>query len=324
MEQQILRIYYIDTIKVAAIFAVVLIHTVANTLYSSSPDEMLFVHANLLDSLSRFCVPVFFMASGALLLSRDYDILQFYKRRLFRIIPVLIFWSLLYLVFRIVVQGEEMGVLQSVMMFFDGQIYYHLWFLYVIVILYLLSPFMRRLIVSMNGVEAKILFALWFTLAIAAPHIEAVFGLKFGFAYRELGAYSGYFMLGYYLHRIEFKRPFLFLFLFLLSSSAICYLTGYLSSQKGELFAAFYDYATPLVFLQAVSVFALFKSFDGAKSLEYIAKLSPLVLGVYLLHPLVLEQLNFIDDLTLKAVFVFILSLVIVRTFHFLGLKKIV
>jgi surface polysaccharide O-acyltransferase-like enzyme len=319
-----LRIYYIDAIKVAAIFAVVLIHTFANTLYSSSSDEMLFAHANLLDSLSRFCVPVFFMASGAVLLSRDYDISQFYKRRLFRIIPVLIFWSLIYLIVRIVVKGEEIGVLQSIMMFFDGQIYYHLWFLYVIVTLYLLSPFMRRLIISMNGVEAKILFALWFTLAIAVPHIEVVFELKFGFAYRELGAYSGYFMLGYYLSRIEFKRPIFFLFLFLFSSSAIFYLTGYFSLQKGEFFAAFYDYATPLVFLQAVTMFAIFKSFETAKPLEYAAKLSPLVLGVYLIHPLILEQLNFIDDLTLKAVFVFILSLVAVRTLHLLGLKKIV
>ncbi len=318
-----MRIYYLDSLKVLAIFAVILIHSAANALYANSPDTPLFVYANALDSLSRFCVPVFFMASGAVLLSRDYDIWQFYKKRLFRIIPVLVFWSLVYLLFRVFVKDEEMGVLKAITIFFGGHVYYHLWFLYTIIVLYLLSPFMRRLVLSLSSVEATILFALWFVMAVAMPHAEAVMELKFGFAYRELGAYSGYFMLGYYLSRIEFRRPVVFLSLFIVSSSAIFYLTGYFSLQKGELFAAFYDYATPLVFLQAISMFALFKSFETAKSLEYIAKLSPLVFGVYLLHPLILEQSDFIDDLTLKAFFVFVSSLAAIKALGYLGFKRV-
>jgi len=318
-----LRIYYLDAIKVLAILAVVLIHSASTPLYTTTPDDTLFMYANLLDSISRFCVPVFFMASGAAILSRDYEIGEFYRKRFSKIIPVLVFWALVYLAFRVFVKGEHIGVLQAAMMFFDGHVYYHLWFLYVIVILYLLSPFMRRLVVSLSREEASVLFGVWFAIAVLLPHVEAVSGLKFGFVYKEFGAYSGYFILGYYLSRAEFKRPLVSVAVFAVSSLAIFYLTGLLSLEKGELVGTFYDYSSPLVFLQGVSIFLLFKSLDSAKSFEYIAKLSPLVFGVYLLHPLVLEYSGFIEDLALKAVFVFAISLLLVRLFCYFGFKRV-
>lgn len=317
------RIHYLDTLKVLAIFAVVLIHSASTPLYTMTPDDALFAYANLLDSVSRFCVPVFFMASGAVILSRDYEIGEFYAKRLFRIVPVLLFWACVYLAFRVFVKGEHIGVLQAVMSFFDGHVYYHLWFLYVIVILYLLSPFMRRLVVAMSGVEAKVLLAIWLLVAVFAPQLELALGVKFGFAYRELGAYSGYFMLGYYLNRQDFKKPFALLAIFAASAFAMFYLTAQASLEKGELVGIFYDYSTPLVVLQGVSLFLLFKSFEGAKAFEHIAKLSPLVFGVYLLHPLVLEYSGFIDDLALKAVFVFALSLALVRLLCYSGFKRV-
>jgi surface polysaccharide O-acyltransferase-like enzyme len=317
------RIYYLDSLKVLAIFAVVLIHTASTSLYTTTPDDTLFAYANFLDSISRFCVPLFFMASGAAILGRDYEIVDFYRKRLTKIIPVLVFWALVYLAFRVFVKGEHIGVLQAAMMFFGGHVYYHLWFLYVIVILYLLSPFMHRLVVSLSREEALILFGVWIVVAVVLPHVESVSGLRFGFVYRELGAYSGYFVLGYYLSRLEFKRPLVSLAIFAASSLAIFYLTSLLSVEKGELVGTFYDYSSPLVFLQGVSMFLLFKSFERAKSFEYLAKLAPLVFGVYLLHPLVLEYSGFIADLTTKAVFVFAVSLLLVRLLCYSGFKRV-
>lgn len=292
-------------------------------LYTSAPEDTLFVYANFLDSVSRFCVPLFFMASGAAILGRDYEIVDFYRKRLSKIIPVLVFWALVYLAFRVFVKGEHIGVFQAAMMFFGGHVYYHLWFLYVIVILYLLSPFMRRLVVSMSRAEALVLFGVWIAVAVLLPHVESVSGLRFGFVYREMGAYSGYFVLGYYLSRMEFKKPLISIAIFVASSLAIFYLTGVLSLEKGELVGTFYDYSSPLVFLQGVSAFLLFKSFENAKSFEYIAKLAPLVFGVYLFHPLALEYSGFIGDLTLKAAFVFAFSLIIVKVLCITGFRRI-
>lgn len=317
------RIYYLDTLKVVAIFAVVLIHSASTPLYTMSPDDALFAYANLLDSVARFCVPVFFMASGAVLLSRDYDIADFYRKRLSKIIPVLVFWSVLYVAFRVLVNGEPFEPMKTVMSFFGGHIYYHLWFLYIIVIMYLLAPFMRRLILAITPKEAFLLFLVWLALAVVLPHLESVSGLKFGFAYRELGAFCGYFMLGYYLSKTEFDRSFAALAVFAVASVTIFYLTGVFSLQKGELFGAFYDYSSPLVFIQGVSIFLAFKAFDGAKPFVHVAKLAPLVFGVYLLHPIVLEYAYFLDDLLLKTALVFTFSLLCVKALCLLGLNRI-
>lgn len=318
-----MRIFYLDSLKVIAIFAVVLIHSASMPLYTSSPDSSIFAYANLLDSFSRFCVPVFFMASGAVLLGRDYEISEFYRKRLTKIIPVLLFWSAIYLAFRVFVKGEPFEPIRAAMMFFGGHIYYHLWFLYVIVILYLLAPFMRKLILAMNSKEAFTLFVLWLGVAVFLPHIESVSGMKFNFAYRELGAYSGYFMLGYYLSRTQFSKPFAALLMFVSSSAVIFYLTAVMSAQKGELYGAFYDYSSPLVLVQGVSMFLIFKGFENARVFDYVAKLAPLVFGVYLLHPIILEYSSFVDDLALKALLVFTLSLVVVKALCISGFRRV-
>lgn len=299
-----------------------LIHAASTPLYTLSPDEALFAYANLLDSFGRFAVPLFFMASGAVLLSRDYDIFEFYKKRLLRIIPTLLFWAVVYLFFRVFAKGEYITLKAALTSFFSGQVYYHLWFLYVIVILYLMAPFMRRLIVAMSGREAFLLLVVWLIVAVILPHIESVSGVKFAFSYREFGAYSGYFVLGFYLSRMHFSKPLAAALMFALSSFAIFYLTGVFSLQKGEFVRLFYDYSSPLVFIQGVSIFLFFKSYDGAKAFKHVAKLAPLVFGVYLVHPIVLEYSDFISDLTLKALFVFCASIGVVKILCYSALKR--
>jgi surface polysaccharide O-acyltransferase-like enzyme len=121
---------------------------------------------------------------------------------------------------------------------------------------------------------------------------------------------------------MKFLKPLVAALIFALSSFGIFYLTGVFSLQKGELFGAFYDYSSPLVFIQAVSIFLFFKSLDGAKAFWYVAKLAPLVFGVYLVHPIILEYSSFVSDLTLKALFVFFVSLGIVRILCYSGLKR--
>lgn len=306
------RSLYLDAAKVFAIFSVVVIHVASEELYKTSLGSNAFIYANLLDSFARFCVPLFFMASGAVLLSKDYDAKSFYKKRAARILPALLVWSFVYLLFRVFAHGESIGILKGVLMVFGGQVYYHLWFLYVIAIAYLLTPFMRRLVVSISVFEARVLFAVWFVLAIAAPQIESASGIKFGFKYGELGVYCGYFMLGFYLSRLEFKKPLLALTAYILSSLAIFSLTYLFSLKNGALTVVFYDYATPLIFVQSVSLFLFFKNIDNQKTIKVLAPLSAITFGVYLLHPIVLESLDFISEPFAKSFAVFVLSALIV------------
>ena len=90
----------LDAARWLAAVAVVLLHSAA--LIVSDPAAYgggAWLAANLYDSAARWCVPVFVMVSGALLLDpgKPQDALKFYSRRMARICAPLVFLSLIHI-----------------------------------------------------------------------------------------------------------------------------------------------------------------------------------------------------------------------------------
>lgn len=114
----------------------------------------------------------------------------------------------------------------------------------------------------------------------------------------NLAFYSGYFLLGYFLeHRWKKKIPSRWLLLTLLGTIAVFTLLGQMDAiQKGQPAGIFYGYFCLPVCLEAVCLFLLFKNI-GAERLRgkwsgTIAFVSKATMGIYLLHPFVLERLD--------------------------------
>ena len=84
------RIFWLDATRVTAIFGVVLLHAAAPHLsqFGTSPVEDWHV-ANIINAATRPSVPLFFMASGALLLQRTIGLHEL-KPRLTRLIVPLV------------------------------------------------------------------------------------------------------------------------------------------------------------------------------------------------------------------------------------------
>jgi surface polysaccharide O-acyltransferase-like enzyme len=119
----------ISLLRILATFSVIVIHV-------SGPFVVKFGEissfdwnvANFFDSISRYSVPLFFMISGSLLLSQDYGFIEFLKKRLVKIVPPFLFWSLLYSILnRHVFSSEIFNVSKLVKDIFYGS-EYHLWF----------------------------------------------------------------------------------------------------------------------------------------------------------------------------------------------------
>lgn len=97
-----------------------------------------------LDLAFIWSVPVFVMISGALVLdpaahSRGPG--AFYRRRFARILPALVVWHLIYLLFvRQAIEEKPVSLVELRTMAVDGDFYGALWFLWVIVGLYLVAP----------------------------------------------------------------------------------------------------------------------------------------------------------------------------------------
>lgn len=67
---------YLDLLRIISALAVIVIHLASDRLVFSTPNSFEWQSLNLLNSISRFCVPVFVMISGALFLEKKY---HYYK-----------------------------------------------------------------------------------------------------------------------------------------------------------------------------------------------------------------------------------------------------
>lgn len=90
------HIGWIDSLRVLACFMVVFSHCCDGFVAQFDADRASFLTGTMLGSLMRSCVPLFVMITGVLLLPlpQSYTLGGFYRRRVGRIIPPLVFWSL--------------------------------------------------------------------------------------------------------------------------------------------------------------------------------------------------------------------------------------
>lgn len=89
---------YITVLRTLACFAVILLHYSGSYTYRFGVPT--FNHGILVFTLTVFCVPIFVMVSGALLLQKSIPIGEFYKKRTLRILLPFLFWSAVYLLFK--------------------------------------------------------------------------------------------------------------------------------------------------------------------------------------------------------------------------------
>src|SRR5690606_39050828 len=95
------RLDRLDAARWLAALAVVLLQCAAQAVSDADAyGSRDWLAANLYDSAVRWCVPVFVMVSGALMLdgNKPLEARQFYARRAARICAPLIFWTVFYLI----------------------------------------------------------------------------------------------------------------------------------------------------------------------------------------------------------------------------------
>ena len=144
------RLPFVGWLRVVAIAAVVLVHAsgpvAVRTDLRGTP---VWYVASVFNGGTRWCVPLFVVVSGALLLqprTMASGIGSFYRRRMVRLLPALVFWHVAYLVFRVVVRGQTLtpsGVVRDLL---TGNVYTAMYFFWLILGLYLVAPFLWRVV----------------------------------------------------------------------------------------------------------------------------------------------------------------------------------
>ncbi len=209
------RVHYFDYLRLFAMLGVILMHEASGLLRSEL--TLGWFGVDLLTSLAFTAVPLFFMMSGALLLSRDEtaDLDRLWKKRLPKLLVPLLFWSVIS-VFWLWHTGaktlEEIpGAIASAL---NDPVYVHLWYLYTLAGFYLLSPLLRRMVQALDRRLSRyllLLMAAVVLLDIILPLVPGKYANLFNWwIARELKFFDGHlfaFLLGYYLHRTERRFP---------------------------------------------------------------------------------------------------------------------
>src|ERR1700679_1783645 len=102
MQNEKERLSWMDNLRALATFGVIFLHVSYLLLgkFDKTPGTFKTWWAgNIYDSSVRFCVPVFLMLSGALVLGNHMPLTIFLKRRFTRLLFPFIFWSIIYMFF---------------------------------------------------------------------------------------------------------------------------------------------------------------------------------------------------------------------------------
>ena len=255
---------------------------------------------NIYNSLARVCVPLFVMVSGALLLdSRKNESLNvFFRKRVGRIALTFAFWSIAYFAWRFFINNEAVSYETIVEGFISGP-YYHFWFFYMLVGLYLITPILRVVVANSNRKTLKYFIGIWFFGTAIVPLFSLQASISLENNLFVLVGWIGYYFLGEFLKTIKLRKTILYGLLFLGWSSTIIatyFITLYMGGINSYFF---YDYLSLNVILASIALFTLLyqipnRKFENISSRAkwLIGKLGQNTLPIYMLHVMILEVLQ--------------------------------
>lgn len=301
MSHQERKLEWIDNLRVIATVSVILLHISASLAlrYNTLPLFKWWV-GNAVDGFTRYCVPVFVMISGSLLLGKEYSISSFLKKRFLRVFLPFLFWALAYCFFYWYVlpikkQPHGSAIIQWTWELISNGISYHFWFIYMLLGLYVIIPLINPFIKKLSDKNLIIILIIWAT-SIFINSLFTIFLKKeniFSFYFCKLYGYLGYLILGYYLstHDILEKKSLATGLLIWISGCVVTIFgTYYLSLGEKKFISILYDFLSFNVAISATGLFFFLKKFElENKALillrNQICKYS---FGIYLVHVMVL------------------------------------
>lgn len=312
------RIVYFDYLRIISVFSVVLLHVSAQGWYVAPINSIDWNIYNAYNGVVRWCVPVFIMISGALFLGKEQKLSKLIKKNINRIMVILAFWSIVYALSDLFLTHRVESVSEMVQNLFTG--HYHLWFLFMIVGLYLIVPFLNKIIENERLALYYVILA--FVIGFFIPQFAQILSLRFETGSNIISnildkvnihfvvGYSGYFVLGFLLNKKEFNKKWRRIFYALGICGVVFTIvaTSLLSSFWKSPTGFFSEYKTVNVFFASSAVFLFAKRhfnkpLDIGRKSDVLIIASKCSLGIYLVYPLILEFFRSTLSSNMLAVF---------------------
>ncbi|VUS67246.1 acyltransferase [Klebsiella huaxiensis] len=286
------KINWITNLRGIACLMVVMIHS--TTWYITHPHTISLLDwdiANFLNSTSRVSVPLFFMISGYLFFGER----SAQPRHFLRIGLCILFYSSLSLLY--ITLFTHINVELSLKNVLQKPVFYHLWFFFAIVVIYLLSP-----LIQVKQVSGKMLLALMLVIGIMAnPNMVAV--KAGGIEWLPVNLYINgdtfyyviYGVLGRAIGMMDTDKKWLTPLcatLFIAGVWVISRGTLHELRWRGDFGDTWYLYCGPAAFVCAIALLTLAKNTLNTRQIPLIAPFARHSLGIYGFHALIIHALR--------------------------------
>jgi surface polysaccharide O-acyltransferase-like enzyme len=297
--------YPADFIRFIAIVLVILVHCSGFPFrIPSEPNPTIlfdWFSADVWAAIGYLGVPLFVMLSGALLLDpakADEPAKVFFKKRFNRIGIPLVFWSMLYFAWNFYIHNKPL-TLASVSEGIIGGSYYHIWFLYLLIGLYLVTPILRILVKNLSRRMFTYLLAVWFAGTVFVPIVHTFTNFNYNPVMVVIEGWVGYYLLGIYLLNAKASKWKLGVILFFGVVAAVIG-DWLVTASFGESYTGFFHgYLSFNMILASAALFTLFVFTPKARVESrygvvnrFVGWVGQNTLPIYLIHMMVLETIS--------------------------------
>ena len=301
------RIIWIDVLRLVGILMVLIIHVVGNTIntFGLSGDAALVY--KVLSGISAASISLFVLISGGMFLGKDISYKDMFFKYIIKILVGIVIVGFIYSMMELVfINGtfKLTFIIDCFNKIIKMDTWAHMWYLYLVLVLYLLTPILRLFVKKLNRVEYAIILCILGIATIIIPEIGIIKFALLGYIFCYL---YGYYIYNYDVH-IIYK---------ILSYIGLLVGVGYaiyLVVNTGELEVIKYTSLTAILISNGLFLLAKNIKFKENKLTSYITSIGICSYGIYLIHQLfinIIYKLLKLDIIVKYPVLIIVYILVI-------------
>lgn len=291
----------LDILRICALLMVILVHVCGIQIKSLPSTDKNWQIMLFLRAIATWEVPVYIMISGRFFLDPERNVtFQKIGKSILRLAVAFVLWDVVYQIYYIAAGAYTdlnwKGVLSEALV---GP--YHFWYLWMLIGMYAITPFLRKITQDKKLMEYFIVLFLVFQflteygpnlpligVTLSAIQSKAPFHFTLG--------YTGYYILGYYLYRYQLsdkmEKVLYTVGAFFLITAACA--NTFRSISEGMEGVWYTQYLRPNIVIESMAVYTfavkrLSKIHFSDRMIRWISTLSDYSFGVYLIHALVIE-----------------------------------
>ena len=278
------RILWIDLLRITGIIGVMLMHIVGNTknTFGNLQEQANNIYS-FICIIAEYAVPLFIMISGAMFLRKGIiSYKEMFNKYIKKIIISLIFFGTIMIIIEefYTTKTINTSIIKTIIIkLLTGDLWAHMWYLYLIIGLYLITPVLTRITNNIEKKEFTIFLTILFILTIILNTINNYLNIIIIFNSISISGYIFYYFYGYYLYKYDISKKYKIITYLLSFLSFICIL--FIVKNKPDTLL---EYTSFIPFIISSSIFISLKNNQFNKCTKLITSIGTHSYGIYIIH----------------------------------------